>query len=141
VELEVAANLVRIKAISLKQPWASWIADGRKTIETRTWRTKHRDWLLVCAGMTFDESTGEKHFKYPVGVALCLARIVDCRPMREEDDVAACCPWTSGRYAWVIDGVLRVDPFRVKGARGLFPVDVPADLVRKAWSIGDDDRG
>lgn len=30
------------KAISLKQPWANWVAEGKKMIETRKWTTRYR---------------------------------------------------------------------------------------------------
>lgn len=31
-----------VKALSVKEPWASLIASGQKTIETRRWRTSYR---------------------------------------------------------------------------------------------------
>lgn len=31
-----------MKALSLKQPWAGLVLDGRKTVETRVWNTKFR---------------------------------------------------------------------------------------------------
>jgi len=38
-----------MKAISLWQPWASLIATGAKRFETRSWSTKHRGALAICA--------------------------------------------------------------------------------------------
>jgi len=38
-----------IKAISLWEPWASLIRTGAKTYETRSWPTKYRGPLLICA--------------------------------------------------------------------------------------------
>ncbi len=43
-----------MKALSIKQPWAHYIASGQKTIETRTWETKYRGPLLICAGASLD---------------------------------------------------------------------------------------
>jgi hypothetical protein len=40
---------MKMKAISLWQPWASLIATGAKTIETRSWETKYRGPLVICA--------------------------------------------------------------------------------------------
>ncbi|MCD6364478.1 MAG: ASCH domain-containing protein, partial [Planctomycetes bacterium] len=31
-----------MKAVVIKQPWAELVASGRKTLEVRTWRTRHR---------------------------------------------------------------------------------------------------
>lgn len=40
---------MKIKAISLWQPWASLIAVGAKKYETRSWVSNHRGPLLICA--------------------------------------------------------------------------------------------
>ena len=37
-----------MKALSVKEPWASLIRSGKKTIETRTWNTNYRGKLLIC---------------------------------------------------------------------------------------------
>lgn len=39
-----------MKALTIRQPWASLIALGVKTIETRSWATKHRGPVLIHAG-------------------------------------------------------------------------------------------
>jgi len=36
-----------MKAISIKQPWASFIIEGYKNIENRTWPTKFRGRILI----------------------------------------------------------------------------------------------
>lgn len=38
-----------MKALSLHQPWASVMATGLKSIETRSWSTKHRGWVAICS--------------------------------------------------------------------------------------------
>jgi hypothetical protein len=40
-----------VKALTIRQPWASLVALGVKTIETRSWSTKYRGPLLIHAGM------------------------------------------------------------------------------------------
>ncbi len=39
-----------MKALSIRQPWAELILQGRKTIELRTWRTNYRGRLALHAG-------------------------------------------------------------------------------------------
>ncbi|NPV68430.1 MAG: ASCH domain-containing protein [Anaerolineae bacterium] len=39
-----------MKTLSIRQPWAELILQGRKTIELRTWRTNYRGPLLIHAG-------------------------------------------------------------------------------------------
>jgi hypothetical protein len=38
-----------VKGITLTQPWATCVAIGAKTIETRSWTTQYRGWLAVRA--------------------------------------------------------------------------------------------
>ena len=40
-----------MKAITLHQPWASLVAAGVKTVETRSWRTSYRGPLAIHAGL------------------------------------------------------------------------------------------
>lgn len=41
-----------MKALTIKQPWASLIVHGIKDIENRTWRTDYRGPLLIHASKT-----------------------------------------------------------------------------------------
>ncbi len=45
----------KIKALSIKQPWAWAIVNGYKTIENRTWKTKFRGAFLIHASKQFDK--------------------------------------------------------------------------------------
>lgn len=46
-----------MKALTIHQPWASLIAAGVKTIETRSWSTRHRGPLAIHAGKARPECT------------------------------------------------------------------------------------
>ena len=39
------------RALTIRQPWASLIAEGIKTVETRSWSTKYRGELAIHAGL------------------------------------------------------------------------------------------
>lgn len=41
-------------ALSVRQPWASLIVAGIKTVENRSWYTNHRGLLLIHAALTVD---------------------------------------------------------------------------------------
>lgn len=113
-----------VKAISLWQPWASMIADGKKTIETRPWATKYRGELLIC-------STKLPRYGYhPLGKALCICDLVDCRAMSALDESAACCTWEAGRQAWVLANIRPIQPFSVQGKQRLFEVLITNEMVR-----------
>lgn len=47
-----------MKALTIRQPWASLIAHGVKTIETRSWSTKYRGPLAIHAGHRWDVGWG-----------------------------------------------------------------------------------
>ncbi len=40
-----------MKALTLHQPWAHLVAEGVKTVETRSWRTNYRGLLAIHAGL------------------------------------------------------------------------------------------
>jgi hypothetical protein len=46
---------VKEYALSLKQPWAALLANGRKTIEVRRWRTERCGRVLIHAARVPDE--------------------------------------------------------------------------------------
>lgn len=104
-----------MKAISIREPWASAIADGRKTIEIRSWRTYHTGPLLIC-------STA------PDSSALCITSIEYINRMRPEHESTSFCPCHSGALSWHLTPVLPVKRFAISGRQGLF--DIPDQLIR-----------
>lgn len=122
-----------MKALSVKQPWASLICLGLKTIETRKWATEYRGKLLIVAAKGDDEAAMVQYEQFlrrnmdyiPRGEAICIAELVNCRPMMETDEIAAMCKVYDRAYAWVLlDLIMPITPFRVKGRLGLFDVEV-----------------
>lgn len=108
-----------MKALSVQQPWASQIAAGSKTIETRTWPTEYRGDLLIVSTLS------PKIIGCPLGKALCIVRLVDSRPMTKEDELAARSRWFNGAFAWVLDDLRPIVPFKVKGQLGLYDTKLP----------------
>lgn len=105
-----------MKALSVRQPWAEKILRGEKTIEVRSWTTRYRGPLLICAA-------AKKCDNLPTGVAVCVARLSDVRPIATTDHAAACCAVDPLReFAWVLTDVRPVDAVPIKGKLGLFEV-------------------
>ena len=104
-----------MKAISLKQPWANYIASGEKTIETRKWSTKHRGKLLIVSSKSPNIP--------PAGYALAIAELVDCRPMVKADEKAAMCEVYPKAHSWILKNIRRIKPFPIKGQLNLYEVD------------------
>lgn len=124
---------VRHMALSVRQPYASMIAGlcpGReKTIETRVWGTDYRGDLLIVSSLKPNKPKFSwPRGVFPVGKALCIARLVSCRPMTWRDVAAAQCEIYYRAMAWVLTDIRPVEPFPVKGELGLYTVAMPRDL-------------
>jgi hypothetical protein len=63
-------------AISIRQPHANMIANGLKTIEYRSWGTKHRGDLLVVAASYVPRL--RQHRDLPRSCALAVVELLDC---------------------------------------------------------------
>jgi len=126
-----------MKALSVKQPWAARIAEGRKTIEVRSKPTKYRGPLLICVSKTIDWDGMTRvgagvHTSISLnarGRALCLVDLVDCQPMRRLDEGAAMVPWREGAFAWKLANPRPVRAVPIRGQLGIFNVDA-ADLAQ-----------
>lgn len=46
----VYRDRVRVRTLTIRQPWAEWIIAGEKDVENRTWSTSHRGLLGIHAG-------------------------------------------------------------------------------------------
>ena len=49
-----------MKVITIKQPFASFIAAGPSKYEFRTWKTKYRGEILIHAGKSVDKKAMKK---------------------------------------------------------------------------------
>lgn len=124
-----------MKAISIKQPWASLVAAGTKTVECRTWKTHYRGPLLICSskGDVEIDDRGE-NLILPGGMALAAVELVDVRPMTEADLEPAYLPkeWYADAlkgFAWHIRPLYAVIPQPIKGKLNLFNVDIEFDKI------------
>lgn len=108
-----------MKALSVKLPWADLIAQGEKMFEIRTWATKHRGPLLICASKNPDG--------HNAGHALCVVTLADVRPMRRTDAKNARAKYQSNLKSWILKNVHPIKPFPVVGRPGLFDI-FPIDL-------------
>jgi hypothetical protein len=66
-----------MKAISLTQPWASLIAIGAKTIETRSWPTRYRGPIAIHAARSFPAWARDGCWDEPFRSVLTNAGLVD----------------------------------------------------------------
>ena len=71
-----------MKAITIKQPYATLIAEGLKEYEFRTWKTKYRGDILIHAGKGVDKDAMKRfahlNLEYPSGCIIAKATLADC---------------------------------------------------------------
>ena len=121
-----------MKALSLHQPHASWIARGHKKIETRTWPTPYRGPLVICSTKsTEDLDLPVEPSAYPLGVLIAVCNLVDCRRLVPQDEGPACTVWSPGRFAWVLADVRPLPNVPVRGYQGLFKLPPALEAVAK----------
>lgn len=143
-----------MKAITIKQPWASLIALGEKRFETRSWQTKHRGALAIHAGKTVDKEACEDSWirgvlaehgivswkQLPTGVVLAMVDLVDCHKVGLRVGSVVCTSgpmiqgleyefgdYTEGRYAWELTNLkVLPEPIIAKGQLSLWEWDKEA---------------
>jgi hypothetical protein len=117
----------RWTVLSIDQPWATMIATGQKTIETRTWASLYRGDLVI--------ASTARHYPEDPGLltshALAIVTLAACRPMTAADDLAACCDYIRGLWSWVLTDPRPIQPvyvpLYVKGKQRIWYLE--ADLV------------
>ncbi len=137
-----------MKAISIRQPWASLIMKAGKDIENRSWATKYRGRVLVHAakGMTRDEHDDALFFAVKAiradpknagctktrtlrelgfafedlqrGGIIGSVEIVDCVSRSDS-------PWFVGEYGFVLRDPQPLPFMPFKGQLGFFDVPAP----------------
>ena len=109
-----------MRVLSIRQPWASLIASGRKTIELRTWATPYRGPILVLAGGALWKGEHDWPTDGPRGVSLCIVDLVDVRLATRADERSACFKPRPGDLAFVLENARAVRQVPVKGKLGLY---------------------
>ena len=124
-----------MKAITIKQPFASLIAAGLKEYEFRTWKTAYRGEILIHAGKSIDKEAMKRFadygLEYPVGCIIAKARLTDCIPvddafrqaLREKNapvysGTTEAPHWTG--YGFLLEAIQPIAPLPAAGMLGLW---------------------
>jgi hypothetical protein len=120
-----------MKALSIKQPWAELILQGKKTIELRKWNTKFRGEFFIHASGNVDWKACERFGLRGLSLQ-CLvgkARLVSVVEYEKEKNFLksvnkhlASSYGDLPLYGFVLKNVKRIKPIKVKGALGFFDV-------------------
>ena len=121
-----------MKVLTIKQPFATLIAEGYKEYEFRTWKTKYRGEFYIHAGMGVDREAMKRfeylNLEYPQGVILARCDLVDCvlidedmKKMLKEKDPIVYYGAISKReedkpdYGFCLSHVEKIEPIPAKG--------------------------
>ena len=111
-----------MKALSIRQPWASLIVAGVKDIENRSWPTAYRGLILVHAPKKIDEraikimglpQTMVESIRHYVGGVIGQVEIVDCVKMSSSS-------WFEGPYGFVLKNAKELPFKQCPGQLGIF---------------------
>lgn len=141
--------MLKMKALTLHQPWATLVAEGLKIYETRSWTTNYRGPIAIHAGKHVDLDACEQSdlirctlyqlgidnaLLLPRGEVIAVGELVDVIPTevawnRVSGEELGFGNFAPGRFAWRINGVRKVSgKISCRGMQGLFTVDLPEPL-------------
>ena len=111
-----------MKTLSLKQPFAELILQGKKKIELRKWNTKFRGRFLIHASKIPDKENMKK-FNFnnlPLGFIVGEAELIDVKKYESEKEFykdknlhLADSSW--GKYGFLLKNAKRIKPISAKG--------------------------
>lgn len=128
-----------MKVITVKEPFATLIAEGYKEYEFRTWKTKYRGDILIHAGKGVDKKAMERfkhlNLKYSSGKIIAKAVLTDCikidnqarKILEDKNDhlvysyVIKHPDWDG--YGFKLENVEKINPFEINGKLGLWNYD------------------
>lgn len=125
-----------MKALSVKQPFASLIVEGEKTIEVRSWKTDYRGEILIISSARPAYKHGYEDM--PDGVLLGVVELVDIVPLEKKHLYDAWLDMTDaqmrGQYAWILKNPRMYDSrLPMKSKLRLF--DVPMHIDEYGYLI------
>lgn len=128
-----------MKVISIKQPFATLIAEGLKEYEFRTWKTKYRGEIYIHASLSENKEAMEKYkdlnLNYPKGCIIAKAKINDCIEINNEFKeilkIKNVYPYIynhilnndENKYAFHMTNVEKIKHIPVKGKLGIWNLD------------------
>ncbi len=120
-------NQKYMKALSIKQPFAELILQGKKKIELRKWNTFFRGGFLIHASKVPDKEVMKKFGfkKLSCGCVVGKAKLIDVKKYNNEEEHnkdknlhLASSKW--GNYGFVLGDVKRIKEIPCKGNLGFW---------------------
>ena len=129
-----------MKVLTIKQPFATLIAEGYKEYEFRTWKTKYRGEVLIHAGKGIDKKAMEKYkhlnLDYPKGCIIAKVKLTDCIEINDNaremlrkkksivyDNIINNISWKG--YGFKLEDVEKIKPIPTNGKLSFWEYDYP----------------
>ena len=127
-----------MKAISIRQPWAELILQGRRTIEPRTWQTNYRGRIAIHASQTVREEACVAYGLDPArvvrGALVGTVELAGILPLDERgwealrDQHLSLRDFPGPMFGWRLEDPLRLpQPIPMRGRMSLF--NVPDEVI------------
>jgi len=132
-----------VKALSLRQPWADLVVQGKKTLELRNWTVNYRGPLAIHASLTVNEVACRSYSIQPetltTGALIGIVELVDITQLDTETFTARQAehlaygfyePPVEGKplYGWILSNPHELPhPIPFHGRMGLF--NIPDELL------------
>lgn len=125
-----------MKVLTLKQPWATLVAEGIKKYEFRSWKINYRGKVLIHAGLGIDKEEMKKfkniNLEFPSRRILAEVEIEDCLELDDdlnkkiinENNIAYGSKYRTG-YAWKLKNIKKINVDKeINGKLGLWNIDL-----------------
>lgn len=126
-----------MKALSLKQPFAELILQGRKRIELRKWNTHFRGDFLIHSSKASDKMAMKKFgfSNLPCGFILGKVKLVEVKKYKnkkehEKDKNLHLASSSWGDYGFVLENPVRIEKISAKGSLNFWNFE-----LRKKWKL------
>lgn len=120
-------RLIKMKVLSIKQPFAELIVTGKKTIELRSWNTKFRGEFLVHASKVPDKKAMARFGfeKLPLGAIVGSVKLVEVKEYMSENAFNDDCKKHRGvnyekGYGFILERAKRIKEIPVLGKLGFW---------------------
>lgn len=125
-----------MKVITLKQPWATLVAEGIKKYEFRSWKYNYRGEILIHAGAGIDSEAMDKfkhlNLEFPQKKIIAKVVIEDCISLNEDINKKICSSnsmvyGNKNRtgYAWKLTNVEKINYDKtIPGKQGIWNYDL-----------------
>jgi hypothetical protein len=116
-----------MKTLSIKQPWAELILEGKKKIEIRKWDTKFRGEFLIHASKNPDKEAMKKFGfnNLPCGFIIGKVKLIDVKKYDTDNEFEkdknfhlATREW--GNYGFILESPERIKPIQINGKLGFW---------------------